>query len=290
MADSKSDNKTMNIEVSPLKDNINKVSGNIVSEMKALVDDPLSVFSQADPLKEQINKFGSEATDEEKELLNQATDDYTKIKSAQKNIHKSLDEIGSIFDEKTRRGIELSENARKIESKIDEINKHLDEYDRKCNLLTEKGDDKVEAEDTWEEKARIQMTKLKYAKNNLNSSLIKIHLLQEKLDAAENEVTEKLDALVKKVFVVAVPPPESAKEIKEKMGELKEKACDLDECINNIKTFASDVFSSLFEGIKEISSTILGQLKTADTALEESRTVLNAYPDPVLTAGRNMRY
>lgn len=268
----------------PLKDgtNISKaVSNNIIRDMKFKIDHTVVCFQEAEELKQQID--GRKWSFADKNLLNQAEADYKEIQSEKENIHASLNEIGSLFYEKKQQSTKLSEQARNIESKLNEIDNHLNEYGDKLKLLEEKGDDKTDEEIAWETEARKLISKLKYERYDLSNSLTDNHSLQTDLDNAENTTTKKLEeAFIPTERTFGNSPP-SAEQINAGMAKAKHSAFSIGAIISGIRDDASNLFNNIFESIKNLSSKVADQIKSVNTTLAESKTLLSKYPEP--TAG-----
>jgi uncharacterized coiled-coil DUF342 family protein len=215
-----------------------------------------------------------------------AKGDYQEIQSKKTDIKTSLDKIDSLFDEKNQQSKKLSEDADNIKSTLDKINEHLRTYEERLKLLEEKGDNKTEEEVAWEMAARKQMSKLTSEKDGLNNSLTEIYSLQTNLDNAENTITKELEKLLDSRGPSPKPEsgPQSAEALNRAMSEIKGKVFNLGASINEICTAATHLFSHLFESIKNISSKISGQFKSATATLDESNTLLNNYPAPKMQA------
>ena len=255
------------------------VSNNIVSRVKT------AMFKRADELKQFIDnptafEGGRKWSLAEKNELKQAEADYKEIQSKK----KALDGIDSLFDEKSRKSTKLSEDARNIESKLNEIDNHLSQYEEKLKLLEEKGDNKTEEEIAWEIEAYKKISKLMSEKTGLSSSLTEIQSLQLNLNDAEKTITKELEKLLSGGGPEPKGPsgPQSAEAVNREMAEIKGDVFSLGASINIICAAASDLFSNLFESIKNISSKIASQFKSANATLAESSVLLSNYPAPTM--------
>jgi len=283
------DRKPFVTAISPPK----PVSNNIVSEVKTAAVDNSDLFKRADQLKHMIDKptdFGGwhEWSFIEKNItLRQAKADYKKIQSEKENIKTSFNGIDSLFDEKSRQSTKLSEDARNIESKLNEIENHLSQYEDKLKLLKEIGDNKTKEELEWESEALKQISNLKHEKNGLSNSLTEIQSLQLNLNDAEKNTSEELKKL-SSGGAGGGPRDggpsvcQSAEGINFEMNAIKGEVFNLSAGINKICTVSSNLFSNLFESIKKISSKIASQFASANATLAESSTLLSNYPAPTM--------
>ena len=262
---------------------------NIVSRVRAALDNS-DDLKRADDLKKMIDNptscGGREWNPEEKNKLEQAKADYQIIQSEKEHIKKSLNDIGSLFDDKSQQSIKLAEDVRNIKSKLNEIDNHLSEYEDKLKLLGEKGDNISAEERAWEIQARKLMSKLMSERDGLDSSLTKIHSLQTELDDAEEIITKQLEKLLG-----ASPRseqqsgPQSADSVNIEMGNIKDMILDLGASLRGICTAASQLFANIFSKIKNLSSEIASQFTSVNATLAESATLLSNYP----TAGMQAR-
>ena len=263
------------------------VRNTVINDMKSRVNRSEN-FDRADKLKKMVDdptaaiQNGVPWSSQEKIELKQATADFRDIQSEKKNIHASLDKIDSLFDEKWQQSVNLSESSRHLESKIHEIDQHLSQFEEKFKLLEEKGDDKTEEEIAWETEARQQVSTLMSVKTGLSNSFTEIQALQRQLNDAEKNIAEELDQL----FEADDPTPDhpvgeqSAASLCHEMKEIKDSVVNFRLNIDKISSMASGLFKNFFESIKQISSKITSQLKSATATLAQSSTLLNNYPEP----------
>ena len=259
----------------------------IVEQVKAAVENS-DHFKRADELKQMIDhptafKGGREWSPEEKNELKQAEADYKQILSEKINIKTSLDGVNSLFDEKSRQSTTLSEDARSIAAKLDEIASHLSQYEEKLKLLGEK-DNKTEKEIAWETEARKQILKLKSEQVGLGDSLDKIQSLQRELNDAEEKIAQELEKLLGSSAPGSHSPsgPQSAAAVNGEMAKIKGDVFNFSGSVNRVCDAASQLLGHLFESIKNISSNLASQFKSANATLAESSVLLNDYPAPTL--------
>lgn len=263
-------------------------SNDIVSRVKTAMDNPDSLFERADELKRFVDKptafeGGREWRPEEQNDLTKAKDDYNEIQSKKENIKTSLDEIDSLFDKKYSQSKELSEYARHIESKLKEIDEHLSQYEEKLNVL-EQNDNNTDDQNAWKKEALELISQLNSEKTVLSDSLTEIQSLEQKLNDAEETITQELE----KFLGGDGPSPErkpghqSAEAIKEEMAEIKKKVSKFSAVVSGILVQASNLFSTLFESIKNISIKIASQFESTKRILAQSTELLSKFPAPTL--------
>lgn len=245
------------------------------SELKAMIDAPTKHIHGGRPwtLWEQIT-------------LGKANNDFVEIKSKEKSTFENLNSMHSLFKDKRTNSDLLSKNARQIEQYQKEIDEKLASYEEKLSGSSDQDDNTNFPKKEWEEKAREQVIKLQTEKSELDLLLAETSLLQEEVNEAEKNTANDLESLFGEnppsLPPVPIPGPQSADAINQEMREIKEKVSQWDEQIGKIFSSASDIFGKLFESIGNLVARITDRLKTTAGLLNESQSLLDAYPGPAL--------
>lgn len=271
--------------------NFENKSLGIINRAKTAID-KTEVFERANELKKVIDAPTNfegfrQWNSSENAQLDQARQDYEQIQKEKEGIYNNLDEMQSFFDIKSQEFQKLSQKTHEIQAKINEINRLLEEYAIKLQLLEDK-DNKSEEELDWERHALIKKAQLEENKNYLTDSIVEIKVLQEELESTESYVTKQLENLLcsgcSKPLRDGVVQ-QSAAAICQEMQELKVKVLDISSSFKEVYNDACALFSGIFNKIKNLFSKTNNQLKSADFHIQESRDLLDKYPKSQLDHG-----